>query len=158
MSDLSRRQLLARGGALTALTALSLGLLGHRPLPDQASAALGSAGLQTLEAALQALLPDDVPAADVAAGVDRFLAAGDPFDVEQLRMALAVLEHGASPFRRFSRMDLSRRRAVLADWERSRVALFRQIFQALRRVAVYSWFADPRSWAQIGYDGPLVRP
>lgn len=160
MTPLSRRQLLGRGGALAGLAWLSLTLFGHRPLPALSAEALGAAGITTLQSALEALLPDDVPAESIASGVDSFLAGGDPFDAEQLRMALTVLEHAAAPglyWRRFSRLSLEERRAALGRWERSSIALFRQIFQALRRLALYAWYADPRSWDSIGYDGPWVK-
>ncbi|MCB9758339.1 MAG: hypothetical protein H6739_00725 [Alphaproteobacteria bacterium] len=156
---MSRRRFLLESGALTALAWLGLAAYGHRPLPPLASPALGDPARRTLEAALEVLLPSDAPWDEVAAGVDAFLADADPFATAQLRLALQALEHlGGTwlPPTRFSRLDPDARRAALTRWERSPVATFRQIFQALRRLAGFSWYADPRTWAAIGYDGPTV--
>lgn len=87
--------------------------------------------------------------------VDRFLAGDDPELAEQLPVALLMLEHSAGVVG-FHRMDLAGRSQVLRAWESSDLAHRRQIFQALRRTAVMSFFASPESWAAIGYDGPLV--
>lgn len=101
------------------------------------------------------LLPDPAQAGLLAAEVDAFLATDDVAVAEQLPVALLVLEHSAA-VRGFHRLPIARRQAVLEGWERSRLVLRRQIFQALRRTAVMSFFAHPSNWAAMGYDGPLV--
>ncbi len=108
-----------------------------------------------MEAAFEVLLPDKLAAPRLALEVDRFLAGDDPELAEQLPMALLLLEHSAG-FSGFHRMNLAARRQVLEGWESSELAHRRQIFQALRRTAVMSFFASPESWDAIGYDGPLV--
>lgn len=161
MAPLSRRHLLG-GGALAGLAWLGVTLWGHRAMPDAASPCLGAAARTTLTAALEVFLPSADLAPSVAEGVDRFLAGGDPYAPAQLRLALGVLEHlggrGVVPHTRFSRLSLQDRAAVLSAWERSGWSLKRQIFQALRRLSAFSWYADPRSWDHIGYDGPWVKP
>ncbi|MFT5586808.1 MAG: hypothetical protein ACI9VR_004410 [Cognaticolwellia sp.] len=116
---------------------------------------MGAQPRATLQAAFEILLPDARSAESLALEVDRFLAGDDPELAKQLPTALLLLEHTAG-FVGFHRMDLDRRRQVLLGWESSSVAVRRQVFQALRRTAVMSFFAGPESWAAIGYDGPLV--
>jgi hypothetical protein len=142
---LTRRQLLGGGALLAGGFALAVAW-GHRPLT----------GSGTLEAALDALLPEGAPVAAVAEDIDRFLAAGDPVVAGQLALALRVLEHGCGLVR-FSRLDRAARVAVLEGWRSSALGTRRQIADALRRVALFSWYARPETWAAIGYDGPWVK-
>lgn len=157
---LSRRQLLGGGLWLVGGWVLARAW-GHRPLagaPD--GAFLGPSARATLQAALEALLPDGADAAAVAADVDAFLAAGDPVLGGQLRLALGALEHlaGVGPLTtvRFSRMPLGRRREVLEAWRVSGLGPKRRIADALRRVALFSWYTRPETWPGLGYDGPWV--
>ena len=113
-----------------------------------------------MEAALEFLLPVPELASEVAGDVDGFLAQGDPVLGEQFRLALRVLEHlgGAGPvgFRRFSRLPVERRLEVFEAWRRSSFGLKRQIAEALRKTASFSWYVRPDAWPDIGYDGPWV--
>ena len=156
---LTRRQLLG-GGALLAGGWVLGQAVGHWPLASEASPFLGSSARHTLQAAFEALLPAEADAATLVEGVDRFLASGDPVLGGQLRLALHVLEHfgGAGPFafRRFSRLPVARRAAVLGAWQRSAFTPKRQIAAAVRKVAVFTWWSSPASWPSIGYDGPWV--
>ena len=155
-----RRAVLLGGGALAAGWVVGQ-LVGHRPLRAVGSPFLGSAGRTTLAAALEALLPDGAPFDQVAGDVDQFLAGSDPVLGGQLVLALTVLEHSADlgplSFRRFSRLDRVERTAVLEAWRTSSVGLRRQIADAVRRLALFSWYTRPDAWARIGYDGPWVR-
>lgn len=157
--QLSRRRLLA-GGALGVAAWVSGFAIGHRPLARLTSPFLGSGPKCTLTAVFEALLPM-ADALELADDVDSFLAAGDPIIGGQLRLALQVLEHlgGAGPlsFRRFSRLSVEDRVAVLDSWCHSSIALKRQIHQALHKTAVFTWYTHPRAWTAIGYDGPWVR-
>ncbi|MED5371926.1 MAG: gluconate 2-dehydrogenase subunit 3 family protein [Myxococcota bacterium] len=152
----SRRHLLLGGLSLATAAGLGSVLWAHRP-PQQwlDSPFLGATPRATLVAALEVLLPEPARAPELAAGVDSFLATDDPAVAEQLRLALLVLEHGAG-LRAFSRMPLAQRTQVLLDWESSELVLRRQIFQALRKTAVFTFFADPGQWSVMGYDGPWV--
>lgn len=156
---LSRRTLLGGGVLLAAAYASAhvVGRLGGRD-PD---AVLGPTARTTLAAAFEVLLPSGAPVEELAAEVDTFMGEGDPVLAEQLRLALVVLEHagGAGPlqFRRFSALPLEARAAVLDRWMRSSVNTKRQIYQGVRRAALFTWYARPESWADIGYDGPWVK-
>lgn len=141
---------------LAAVTGLGAWAFAHRPPgEDLDSPFLGTQPRATLEAAFEVLLPDPAQAVLLAGEVDAFLASDDPAVAEQLPVALLVLEHSVG-LRGFHRLPETRRRAVLTAWEGSRLLLRRQIFQALRRTAVMSFFAHPSNWAAMGYDGPLV--
>jgi hypothetical protein len=150
---LTRRQVLTGSVALAALG--SLVALGHRPVEGPGARALSEAQLATLMACFELLLPEPGPARDLALGVDAFLVS-DPQAAGELGMALGLFEHWG--WTRFSRLTLDERRARLLAWEASPVGLRRQIFQALRRTAMFSWFSGPESWDAIGYDGPWVSP
>jgi hypothetical protein len=151
---------LTGGGALAAGWVVGQ-VVGHWPLRPVGSPFLGSAARTTLAAALEALLPDGAPVEPIASDVDRFLAGSDPVLGGQLVLALTVLEHtagvGLLSFRRFSRLDRQARVAVLEGWRTSSVGLRRQIADAVRRLALFSWYTRPESWARIGYDGPWVQ-
>ncbi|MCP4809420.1 MAG: hypothetical protein GY913_18575 [Proteobacteria bacterium] len=149
----TRRNLLLGTGALAVVAGVIVAV-GHRPMPSADSPFLGSSARQTLEAALDALVPIEGKSAALAAGVDAFLAGDDPLLGAELRLALTALEHGG--LRRFSRLDLAGRTERLAAWESSSINTKRQIFQALRRVAMFSWYTSSESWEAIGYDGPWV--
>ena len=150
---LSRRQLLLGTGAVGVLGAVALAV-GHVPLGPLDSPFLGSSPRRTLQAVLEVLLPVPAEAERIAANVDAFLVTDDPALGAELRMALGVVEHWGLV--RFSRRSLEARRATLEAMEQSALGLRRQIFQALRRLALFSYFADPVSWDAIGYDGPWV--
>jgi hypothetical protein len=155
-NPLTRRTLLG-GGLLVGLGWATGQLWGHRPMAAIDSPFLGSAGRRTLEGALEALLPEGAAVETVAADVDRFLAAGDPVIGGQLVLALGALEHlGGAGFRRFSRLSRDERTAVLEGWRTSALGPKRRIADALRRVALFSWYARPETWDRIGYDGPWV--
>lgn len=150
---LTRRDLLVGSGALASLAVVVVAV-GHRPMPSAASPFLGSSARTTLEAALEVLLPVEGVASELAAGVDAFLAGDDPLVGAELRLALNALEHAG--LRRFSRLSPDARVERLQSWEGSSITTKRQIFQALRRVAMFSWYTNPTSWDAIGYDGPWV--
>jgi choline dehydrogenase-like flavoprotein len=52
-------------------------------------------------------------------------------------------------------MQPARQDAWLRGWETSRIPARRTIFQALRRLVLSTFYADPASYAGIGYRGPL---
>ena len=154
--SLTRRHLIGGGVLLASGWAVALAV-GHRPLPgpDPDSPYLGPGPRRTLEAALAPLLPPAADVVEVAAGVDAHLARTDPVLAGQLAVALRVLEHG-SGLVRFSRTDLESRRRILEAWRRSPWSVRRQIADAIRRLALFSWYSRPETWAAIGYDGPWV--
>src|SRR4051812_10570206 len=119
--------------------------------------------------ALQALcrrmvpLPDvpDASAAELARAVEARLGGIDPEQAALVARLLTVVDHPVTaavtrgiPVR-FSRMDAARQDAWLAGWETSRIPARRTIFQALRRLILSTFYADPAAYGGIGYAGPL---
>jgi hypothetical protein len=45
--------------------------------------------------------------------------------------------------------------AFLQDWRVHRLGLLRSAYGALHDLVLGSWYADPSSWAAIGYPGPI---
>jgi hypothetical protein len=45
--------------------------------------------------------------------------------------------------------------AFLQDWRVSRLGLLRSAYGAMHDLVLGAWYADPSSWAAIGYPGPL---
>ena len=46
--------------------------------------------------------------------------------------------------------------AFLQDWRVSRVGLLRSAYGAMHDLVLGAWYADPSSWAAIGYPGPML--
>ena len=46
--------------------------------------------------------------------------------------------------------------AYLQDWRTHRFALLRTAYSALHDLVLGAWYAQPASWAAIGYPGPLA--
>jgi hypothetical protein len=145
---------LAGGGAVYRFT--------HRPprfiLDGEARAALAA----IVPAMLAGALPGD-PAA-IAAAIDRVHQAilGLPLatqkEVQDLFGLLAL-----APARRFlagvaggwSDADPVQVSAFLQSWRLHRLALLQVAYHALHDLVLGAWYADPSSWAAIGYPGPL---
>ena len=45
--------------------------------------------------------------------------------------------------------------AFLQDWRLHRFAMLQQAYGALHDLIIGAWYADPSTWAAIGYPGPL---
>lgn len=105
----------------------------------------------------------DMPSAadvDVALFIDGMVARLDAANRTDLLRLLNVLEH-ALPLSsgrrgRFTHLDGAGQDAVLTAMMTSPVGLVRGAFGALKSLCVMGYFRDARTWAGIGYDGPLV--
>lgn len=96
-----------------------------------------------------------VDPAELLAFVDGLVSGLDEAQRADLRRLVSVLEH-ALPIScgyasRFSRLDGARQDIVLARMSTSSVGLLRGGFDALKTLAVTSYFRDPRAMAAIGY-------
>jgi hypothetical protein len=86
------------------------------------------------------------------------LPLGTQKEVQDLFGLLAL-----APARRFlagvsgdwSEADPAHVEAFLQDWRVSRFELLRSAYQAIHNLVYGAWYADPSSWAAIGYLGPL---
>jgi hypothetical protein len=119
---------------------------------------------RTVERLAQVMLPGSpgAPSAselEVARQADRLLGGADPVRQEQLHQVLALFEDVpivAGKWQPFTRQDVAGAQEYLRAWQTSRIALLRQGFNGLKRLAAGIYFADPRSWEAIGYEGAWV--
>jgi hypothetical protein len=112
-----------------------------------------------LRAAAEAILTDvPVPAGEVAAEIDRQLAAvGDPV-LADLKTVLGLIEHltiiglhrGT-----FTELRPEPRLRYLEGWGRSRLALRRAAYQALRGFVVFFAYVRNETRVLTGFHGPL---
>lgn len=108
------------------------------------------------------LFPSDPDApsgsAVVPDALEDLVASMEQTAVKQLGMALVLFEIGAVPLygRRFSKLAAEQRERYVRGSMRSRFPVRRAIFRALRGLCANLYYADPRSWPLIGYDGPPV--
>ena len=119
-----------------------------------------------LAAAVERLVaPDepDAPPADalgIARWLDGYLAGMDATVRRDISALLQLLEHGSSLFRfgatRFSHMSAAERDRTLEDWSTSSLDVRRQGFQGLRALAFLGYYRDDRTFAMLGYPGPMV--
>jgi hypothetical protein len=118
-----------------------------------------------LVAVAEAVCPDGPPwpsptALGVAAKVDAVLARMDAADADQIVVALHLLESalaGAILDQRvgpFSSRPLALRRRSLEGWKISALPVRQTAFKALRGLCATAYFADPRTFAAVGYPGP----
>jgi hypothetical protein len=115
--------------------------------------------------ARRVLAPDaaDAPSADAvdtALAVDAYVAKLPSGVQEEVSALLQLVEHGSGAFRlrgsRFTHMSAEEQDATLRDWERSSLTVRRRGFQALRTLAFLGYWRDDRTWAVIGYSGPML--
>jgi hypothetical protein len=111
-----------------------------------------------LRAAAEALLVSvPVTAAEVARAIDSELAiAGDPMRAD-MKSVLGLIEHGpilSGRFHRFTQLDAEARRADLRSWSRSRFALRRGAFQALKGFVMYFAYTRDVTRSLTGFPGP----
>jgi hypothetical protein len=103
-------------------------------------------------------IPLSGPEAGALAHVDRFLAGIAPRSRVLVRLLFFLIEHATLVFpapgwdgiRRFSKLSLAQRQAVLDGWGRSRSAARRTVFQSLRAILTMAYFASPAVLRAIG--------
>lgn len=120
--------------------------------------------MERIVAALADTLFPEEPDAPSGASIvpdalDDLLAGMEPADVKQLQLALRLFELGAIPRygRRFSKLAAPKRDRYVRSWMCSRLALQRTIFRALRNLCANLYYADPRTWELLQYEGPQVQ-
>jgi len=120
--------------------------------------------LATLETLCRRMVPlaeGDPRAAELARAVQARLGTLAPEPAALIARLLTLLDHPATAALtsalpvRFSRMPAARQDAWLRGWESSRIPLRRTIFQALRRLVLSTYYANPGTYGEIGYLGPL---
>ena len=103
-------------------------------------------------------------AVDCAGKIDALLATCHPDVGADFRKLLRLFESGfvgtfiaASP-RPFTRATPADQDARIAAWRRSRLALLRSGYQALKRLSHAAYYSSPEVYARVGYPGPPVVP
>src|SRR5262245_42583859 len=103
-------------------------------------------------------------AVDCAGKIDALLATVHPDVGNDFRRLLRLFESGflgtfiaASP-RPFTRATAADQDARIESWRRSRIALLRSGYQAMKRLAHAAYYSSPEVYAKIGYPGPPVVP
>ena len=165
---LERRAFLRLAGTLAAAGFVPAGCAGvpeRWRLPADASlAVLSPRGYATFTAAAARVVGPtgaaliERRAVDVGQEADRLLARA-PALASPLAQALAVLEFGVWPLvrklRPFTALDGPAQDGVLDDLMRSRLELKRQLFGAVRGLALLAFYGTPASRAVSGYPGPF---
>ncbi|HKJ24172.1 MAG TPA: hypothetical protein VKB65_05070 [Myxococcota bacterium] len=163
---------LALGGSaglsgIAGLRALPAAAAGEGALPSAGEGAFFSAREREILAAVTARMVEtgdprapaleDTRALDV---IDGACAALAPELTGPLPLALRLFEWWPFlfelRFRRFSDLAPEAQDASLEGWMRSRFAVRRTAFLALRNLAMLGWWSQEETWPLIGYRGPLL--
>lgn len=108
----------------------------------------------------EALRDTEKAATSSVASLDAFLSRLAPVDRWRLRALLQGVEWlgpvSRGRPRRFSRLPLRERQALLDGWSKSNVAPFRQMVAVLRSLAMIARYGREEAWEAIGYDGPWL--
>ena len=97
---------------------------------------------------------------DVALRADRAIALAHPSVQKELKQLLHLFENGltglfsGTSLAPFTAAGKRAQDARLAAWSRSRVALFRTGYQAVKRLTAACYWSHPDTWKLAGYPGP----
>jgi hypothetical protein len=100
----------------------------------------------------------------LAAKMDAVVGMAHPSAREELRRLVRLFESAAVGLaldgqpRLFTGSSPAQQDRRLAAWARSRVALRRTGYRALKRLVYASYYASPGTWAAVGYPGPPELP
>lgn len=103
-------------------------------------------------------------ALDCAGKIDALMATVHPDVGRDFRRLLRLCESGFVGFliagspRPFSRAEPVEQDARLEAWRRSRFAVLRSGYQALKRLADAAYYGSPEIYPLVGYPGPPVVP
>lgn len=158
-----RRTLLKIGLAGTALLAAGgVAILAGRDAGRDREAVLGAVAPVLLEGAIPAAGEARTAALRrTVAGVSVAIAQLAPSAQEELAQLFALL--GSAPGRRllagladdWPHAPAAHVAAFLEDWRLHRLATLRAGYGALHDLVLGTWYADPSTWPDIGYGGPL---
>lgn len=111
-------------------------------------------------AAAGAMVGREADERELATAAAPFLAPMSRGDRLLLKLFLFALEFSAplscGRVRRFTRLSLADRAKCLASWSHSRLKLRRQGVQALKVLAMLSYYGREEAWPQTGYGGPWL--
>jgi len=165
---ITRRSLVKRGlfgGAL-----LALGGAGFLAFRGSRRIALPAEGLQVfseLEYAVfdafarRVVIPMGGPPVDrLAFNADRVLTRASPDVQGEVKQLLGLFENALAGFlfggnvRPFTRLEPEAQDAVIRDWANSALEVRRTGYQALRTIALASYYGANESWSAARYPGP----
>jgi len=98
----------------------------------------------------------------LAARMDAVVAMAHPATQAELRRLVRLFESGAAGLlldgqpRLFTASSPAEQDRRLAAWAKSRIALRRTGFHALKRTVYASYYASPETWGAVGYPGPPI--
>jgi len=96
----------------------------------------------------------------VAEVCDRILSKADPTAQKELKQLLGLFENALPNFlfglrtRPFTKLTGDEQDVVIAEWARSRIALRRTGYLALRTLVMAGYWSQKDSWPASGYPGP----
>ena len=167
---LTRRALIQRGvlgGILLACggtTWLALRPTVRRPLPEIPLKLLTHAQYSVLLAVVERCVPDPISTEaerqSTVLRVDQTLALADRRTRTDFTQLLGLLDNALVGFilggvsQPFTALRGTEQDDVLESWRKSRIAVRRTGYQALRRLVATHFYADPAAQAAIGYPGP----
>lgn len=167
---ISRRSLVKRGlfgGALLALG--GAGVLASRdtrrsPLPPEGLQVFDEVEYSVFDAfSRRVVIPKTGPSLDqlrVAFNADRVLLRASEDVRKEVKALLKLFENALAGFlfagtvRPFTRLEPARQDEVIADWANSALELRRTGYQALRTIALASYYGADASWPAASYPGP----
>ena len=168
-AQFDRRRFLTGGASSVALLAVGTLLpAGCRsyPTPEAELRVFDATEYAIMNAAAARLLgaPDRVGSdsgqIDVAANIDRLVAAWDVEAQRQLRTMLRLFEHGTYLFdlqrKRFTKLSADQQDLYLRGWMSSTLGVRRTVFRAIKALASLGFYPEPRVWRRLGYDGPWL--
>jgi D-cysteine desulfhydrase len=95
----------------------------------------------------------------VAANVDRYLAAMPSEMLRDIHLMFALIEHGTTPLglrlSRFTRLAPEEREAYLAGLA-ARGGRLAQAYRGLRDLCMLGYYQEEATWEALGYGGPWI--
>jgi hypothetical protein len=115
-----------------------------------------------IRAATRTLFPPtdgsvDPDTLDVPGAIRRYLAVLPERQRWEARGLLRLIELGAVPGARFSRLTDAERTAALEAMAAASLAHRRLLVGSLKQLCAMGYWQHPETWAFLGYEGPTVR-
>jgi len=159
-----RRVLVAASAGVAAIVALRH--VGYDGLEDWDGLVLSRREALVVAAAAEAVVPDaagPLPARgpsprEVVAAIDRYLAGMSSFALMEIHGMFELLEQGTAldgRVRRLTNLEPGARRRFLRRLQ-SLGSVLGDAARGVRDLCLLGWYQDSRTWAALGYDGPLV--
>jgi len=169
-TEINRRKFLElslAGSSALALASLLPAGCARYPAPPTDLKVLSAKEYQVLRTIADRMIPRGgaFPAgaedANVAKLLDSFFAGDVESNKKQLKMALALFEHGPLffnfKFSRFTGLPPQEQDEYMEGWAKSRLGFRRTIYMVLKKGIFMTFYSQPVSWSAIGYDGPWVK-